>query len=170
MEENQIIILVKNGEADAYRELVDRYQAGLIIHCDRFINDRAAAEDVAQDAFVKAYYKLNKFDSTKSSFSTWLYSIATNTAKDYLRKAHKTTLLENSEDIVECPPQLSKEEISDVQRAVQNLRPPEYSHVVRAYYWEGKGYDEIASELHVPTSTVGTWLKRAKVQLRKELI
>ena len=80
MNELQVIQLIKNGEHEAYRQLVERYQVGLIIHCDRLVQDRDIAEDIAQEAFVKAFYSINKFDQSKGSFSTWLYIIATNKA------------------------------------------------------------------------------------------
>jgi len=169
MNETQLIQLAKNGESDAYCTLVERYQAGVIIHCERFVQDRHTAEDLAQDAFVKAYYSLNKYDKTKGAFSTWLYAVATNLAKDYIRK-HRTHI--NLDDIAEIPTaseRLSASEKQEIRTAVLALQPPEYAKAVQAYYWQGKRYDEIANELHVPTSTIGTWLERAKVQLRKEL-
>lgn len=169
MNEKQLIQLAKNGEADAYCTLVERYQAGVIIHCDRFVNDRHVAEDIAQEAFVKAYYSLNKYRGTKGAFSTWLYAVATNLAKDYLRK-HRMHV--NVSEISEIPAQtehLSGSEKQEIRTAVAALHPPEYARVIEAYYWHGKRYDQIAAELDVPISTVGTWLERAKVQLRKEL-
>lgn len=169
MNEKQLIQLAKQGEADAYCTLVERYQAGVIIHCDRFVNNRQAAEDIAQDAFVKAYYSLNQYSHDKGAFSTWLYVVATNLAKDYIRK-HRIQV--DVREIAEIPAQtenMSSSEKQEIRDAVKALQPPEYAKVIEAFYWHGKRYDQIAAELKVPTSTVGTWLERAKLQLRKEL-
>lgn len=169
MNEATIIELVKNGEQSAYRELVDRYQAGVIIHCENITKDRDAAEDVAQDAFIKAYHKLADYDAAKATFSTWLYRIASNLALDYLRrKKHTTPLDEVHESVVEQPA-LSTTEKREVRSAVDALQPPEYARVTVAYYWEGMRYEAIAEELGVPVGTISTWLRRAKTALRKEL-
>lgn len=168
MNEQQLIRLVQDGESDAYRSLVERYQVGLIIYCNRFVQDRDVAEDIAQEAFIKAFYSIGEFDSTRAAFSTWVYRIANNTAKDYLRKARVTTPLPDY-DIPSESATLSESEANEIRHAVSQLEPPEYAHAIRAYYWEGKRYDTIAKELNVPAATIGTWIRRAKVKLRKEL-
>ena len=168
MNEQTIIDLIKNGERDAYRQLVERYQVGLIIHCDRLLGDRDVAEDVAQEAFVRAYYSIDKFNPDKGSYSTWLYTIATNLAKDHYKKSHQSQPLPDFE-IPAASGELSAGEASEIRRVVRALEPPEYARVIQAYYWEGKHYETIAEELHVPVATIGTWIKRAKLKLRKEL-
>jgi RNA polymerase sigma-70 factor (ECF subfamily) len=169
MNERKIINLIRNGEHDAYRHLIERYQVGLIIHCDQLLHDRDIAEDIAQEAFVRAYYSINRFDDTKGSYSTWLYRIATNMVKDYHKKAHREQPLPDY-DIAAKAEGISSSEAMEVRRVVDELEPPEYATVIRAYYWEGKRYETIAEELGVPIATVGTWIKRAKVKLRKELV
>lgn len=169
MNEETTIKVILGGDTSAYRQLVERYQTGLIIYCENIIKDRDVAEDIAQDAFVKAYYSLGKFDRSRGSFSTWLYRIATNKAKDHLRKNKQKAVAISEDLIVEEHPKLSGAEISEIRNVVANLKPPEYSHVIRAYYWEGKRYEDIAMELNVPKNTVATWISRAKQQLGKEL-
>ena len=169
MTEEQTITLVKNGEPGAYRALVERYQTGLIIHCENIVRDRATAEDIAQDAFVKAYYSLSEYSTDKGAFATWLYAIANNRAKDYLRKHRRQAELPEDFDPPSEEP-LPQGTIRDIRTAITRLQPPEYATVVKAYYWEGKSYQEIADELSVPSGTIGTWLTRAKTQLRKELV
>jgi RNA polymerase sigma-70 factor (ECF subfamily) len=169
MKEIQLVKLAADGEADAYCTLVERYQAGVIIHCERLVADRSVAEDIAQDAFVKAYYSLNRYDAAKGTFSTWLYAIATNLVKDYFRQSRPHVDIDGIAETMSAPQQLSASEKREVHTAVANLEPPEYARVIRAYYWEGRCYEDIANELRVPVSTIGTWLNRAKVQLRKEL-
>jgi len=170
MDETEIIFDVVNG-ADRYEELVRRYHVGLIIHCDRLVRDRDQAEDMAQEAFIKAYLNLKKFDADKSRFSTWLYRIATNLCIDYLRKEKKKLNVEDIEEIAEAsmPIYMELEERQEIRSAVMALVPPKYRKVVEAYYWQGKSYQEIADEMDEPINTIRTWLSRAKVKLGKDL-
>jgi RNA polymerase sigma factor (sigma-70 family) len=89
MNEKEIITHVTNGDGDKYSYLVDRYHVGLIIHCENIVHNREDAEDLAQEAFIRAYERLATFDPQKARFSTWLYRIATNLTLDYLRKHKK---------------------------------------------------------------------------------
>ncbi len=171
MEENTIIKAVLRGHINEYEALVNRYHVGLIIHCERLVGDRDAAEDIAQEAFIKAYRQLADFDSTKSRFSTWLYRIATNKAIDYLRAAKRKVPVEDIETLAdEAAPDYELEETKQSVRAVvTTLQPPTYRQVIEAYYWQGKDYQQIATDLKVPVNTVRTWLRRAKQQLRSDL-
>lgn len=170
MDEAELISDVING-ADRYEELVTRYHVGLIIHCDRLVRDRDQAEDMAQEAFIKAYLNLKNYNPEKSRFSTWLYKIATNQCIDYLRKEKNRVSVEDIESIAEAtmPIYQELEEREAVKSAVLSLMPPEYRAVVEAYYWQGKSYQQIAGEMNKPVNTVRTWLRRAKLQLREEL-
>lgn len=170
--EHHIIQAVINGDTDQYRTLVERYQTGLIIHCENLVKVRADAEDIAQDAFIKAYSSLASFDAKKAQFSTWLYRIATNKAIDYLRKSKHTFHADDVEALADTtmPATLSEDEIVALHQAVDTLEPPVYSQVIKAYFWEGKSYHTIASELNVTTNTVGTWMRRAKAQLKEAVV
>lgn len=170
MDETQLINLTKNGEQDAYRKLVERYQTGLIIYCENILKDRDVAEDVAQEAFVRAYYSIRRFDETKGAFSTWLYRIAMNLTRDYVRKHRNTVTVDELESLPAKLDTLTEAEKLEIRSIVAKLQPPEYARVISAYYWEGMRYADIATELNVPVATVSTWLTRAKVKLRKELI
>ncbi len=170
MDESELIHEIKNG-IDRYGELVERYHAGLIIHCDQLVRDRDEAEDIAQDAFVKAYVQIKTFDPAMARFSTWLYKIATNLAIDYLRKCKRQVVVEDIETIAAAtmPIFLEEEERQEIRQAVMKLVPPEYREVIEAYYWEGKSYQQIADERKVPINTVRTWIRRAKAQLKENL-
>lgn len=170
MNETQIIQDIKKG-IDRYEELVRRYHIGLIIHCERLVGDRDDAEDIAQEAFVKAYLSIGTFNPERARFSTWLYRIATNTALDFLRKNRHRVNVEDIELLAEAtmPQYAEQEERRAVRREVHALTPPEYKAVVEAYYWQGKSYTQISAELHVPINTVRTWLHRAKIKLKEQL-
>ena len=171
MDEKAIVKNILDGDIDAYESLVNKYHIGLIIHCERLVRDRQSAEDVAQEAFIKAFRSLSDFQPAKSRFSTWLYRIATNKAIDHLRAQKRTLPTEDMELISESatPDYADAEEIRMVRDAVAALRPPTHRQAVEAYYWHGKSYQEIADEMNIPINTVRTWLRRAKEQLRSNL-
>lgn len=171
MNEAQVIQHVLDGNTEAYAELVKRYHIGLIIHCERLVGDRDDAEDIAQEAFIKAYGNLKKFNPQQSHFSTWLYKIATNLALDHLRKHRRQVQVEDIELVAEAtePTYLEEERLVAVRRAVHILEPPEYKQVIEAYYWRGLSYEQIAKEMNKPINTIGTYIRRAKSQLKGEL-
>ena len=81
----QLIEEVRNGQRASFSELVKRHQRGLLRLSMRFMKDIDVAQDVVQDAFIKAYEKLNLFEG-RASFKSWLYQIAVNTARNKLRE------------------------------------------------------------------------------------
>lgn len=170
MDEKQIIAKVLRGDIDSYADLVERYHIGLVMYCERLVGDRMEAEDIAQKSFIKAHERLSRFDTDKGRFSTWLYKIAHNEAIDFLRKNKRviaSSFIEENESLV--PDFLSHEQLQDVRQAVLELTPPEHRRVIEAYYWEGKSCQVIADEMQAPINTVKSWLRRAKMQLRKVL-
>lgn len=171
MNENECISAILNGDTEQYRQLVERYQSGLIIHCENITKNRHDGEDLAQDAFIKAYEKLSQFSSDKAAFSTWLYRIATNLCIDYMRRNKRKVPLKNIEERLDATRSAYKDiETTDyVQRALKQLEPPKYATILKAYFWEGRSYDDIAKEYKTSTSTVGTWIRRAKHQLKEKL-
>ena len=171
-DEKKLIETIRTKDGEQYRQLVNRYQTGLVIHCENIVKDRAQAEDVAQDAFVKAYYQLDKFDVDKGRFSTWLYRIATNMALDSLRRSRRTVNVEEIEAYAETtmPVYLEEEEKQVIRNAIATLEPPKYGDVIKAYFWEGKTYEAIAKQYDTNTSTIGTWIRRAKAQLKEKLV
>jgi RNA polymerase sigma-70 factor (ECF subfamily) len=168
--ESQLIAATVAGQA-GYEQLVERYHVGLIIHCDRLVDDRDDAEDIAQEAFIKAYQKLASFDAAQARFSTWLYRIATNLCIDHLRRNKHRVNVNDVEALAGAtmPTHLQDELKAEVQAAVLGLMPPEYRKAIEGYYWHGKSYQQLAEELNVPINTVRTWLRRGKAQLRQQL-
>lgn len=171
MDEKKHISKILAGDSSAYQYLVERYQTGLIIHCERLVGDRDAAEDIAQDSFIKAYQNIADFDGDKGRFSTWLYRIASNKTIDYLRTLKRKVNVENIEELADVAslPDLLEDEISALHDAVDTLEPPIVSDIIKAYYWQGKSYQTIADEYELPINTVGTWMRRAKMQLKEKL-
>ncbi len=172
MDETEIIVAIRAGDTEQYAELIERYQAGLLIHLDRMLNDRMEAEDITQQAFIRAYEKLDDFDEQRARFSTWLYKIAKNLAIDSLRVRHRSvpTEMETVETLAPVYLTSEKDELAaETRAAVLKLMPPEHRQAIEAYYWQGKSYQAIAEDMDVPMNTVKSWLRRAKKQLREEL-
>lgn len=169
MNEQELIQQVASGDTDAFAPLVERYHVGLIIYCEQFTHDRAAAEDIAQDAFIKAYRTIKKYHPEKGRFSTWLYRIARSCALDYCRAQKMAVDIDTMPDIENVTHDLSDAEKSEVRAAVTSLQPPIYRQVIEAFYWDGKSYQTIAHEHNLPINTVRTHLRRAKVKLQGAL-
>jgi RNA polymerase sigma-70 factor, ECF subfamily len=169
MEKEELIIQAVLAGADRYEELVRKYHVGLIIHCENLVKDRDDAEDIAQEAFIKAYLQLSNFNGQKARFSTWLYKIANNLAIDFLRKNKRQVNLDNIEAIADTaiPTEMAEDEKRTLINMVTDLQPPEFRKVIEGYYWEGKSYQTIADEEHIPINTVRSRLRRAKIQLKE---
>lgn len=159
-----------DGKQMAYAELINRYKSALYRHCFAIVRDEDAAEDIAQDTFVAAYYKLSTYDQT-FKFSTWLFKIGTNKALNHLKKHAREAPMYSGlqEQIVSDLPSPSRTALhSELEGAVSHLSP-KYRTAIRLHYWEGMKYSEVATTLSVSEGTVKSWLNRAKTQLRKEL-
>lgn len=171
MNEEQLIKEIVSGDQEAYRQLVDRYHVGLIIHCENILKDRQDGEDIAQDAFIKAYRSLADFDNKKAKFSTWLYRIASNLCIDLLRKNHRKVDIDNIESHLESmePTYAEEEENRYLRQLINELEPPKYAELIKAYFWEGKSYKELADTYGTSTNTIGTWMSRAKLQLKERM-
>ena len=169
--EAELIALSKTHDADAYGQLVECYKSALYRHCFVLVKDQHAADDLAQESFIAAYYKLNSFDDSRAKFSTWLFKIATNKSLNYLRANKKTSSIdyEKMAQIVSGVSAPDKQaEDQELHRAISGLKP-EYAAVVNMYYFEGASYEAIAVQLGKPVGTIKGWMNRAKKQLRKEM-
>lgn len=172
-QEKAIISEIRSGHPEQFRFLVERYHRGLIQHLYNLIHDEQTAEDVAQEAFIRAYNKLAQYNEAYA-FSTWLYKIADNIA---FRHMKQTKVMRNIDEIEELIPddKPSIAEMTDKMFAEQTVRkaldtlPIAYRQVVALYYWDDFSYEEIAQIMDRPIGTVRTWLRRAKEELRKEL-
>jgi len=167
MNEQDIITAVLAGNDEAYEQLVDRYQIGLVRYCFTIVHDADAADDIAQEAFIRAYNKLDHYDP-KYKFSTWLYKIAHNLALESLRRPADLPYNDEvdmaAEDRATEADSLEAREEA-VRQAVATLSV-NYQTVIHLHYWEHKEYAEIGEILGVPSTTVKTWLYRARQELK----
>lgn len=171
IDEHTLIEQALSGDHQAYGELVDRYKNALYHHCFAIVRDEDVAEDLAQETFIAAYYKLHQY-KPEYRLSTWLFKIATNKALTWLRKAGREIAADDEliASIASSHPGPDKSaEYRELHAAVSRLSA-NHRAVVSLYYWQGLSYQEIAVVLSVPIGSVRGWMSRAKDQLRKELL
>lgn len=171
------------GDSSAYSGLVERYQRpvfGLVV---RMLRNPAVAEEITQEAFIRAYTKLSTFDQ-KRKFSSWLFRIAHNATIDELRKNRPATVpleTDADEDRVDLLQVLADRDTADPERraagsalrdeledVLRGLRP-EYAEVMVLRFVEELAYDEIAEIMDLPLGTVKTYIHRARRKVAAEI-
>ncbi len=176
-------LLVKKaqaGDQTAFGELVRRYQNQVYGLTSRMLASPEDARDAAQEIFIKLFRSLPGFDF-RSSFTTWLYKVATNVCLDLLRKQSRdqqhrsaggdSNLRDvNLPDIRPGPEEqfLARERIRELQRAVRAL-PEGYRTALILHHYQGLSYQQIAGILDLSEKTVATRIHRAKKQLRERM-
>jgi len=174
VEEREWIARARGGDAQAYRRLVERYSDRAYGLAFRMLGSAPEAEEVAQDAFVRAWRALPRFRGD-SSFSTWLHRIVVRRALDRSavlksRRAREGPLeeLETSEAIAlhgEDPAGWEEERSLRLERLLDSLSDVQRAAVM-LYYYEDRSVDEVAAALGIPGGTVKTHLHRARGLLR----
>ena len=166
-----LVAQAQQGDRNAFSELVRQHRQGVINVVYRMCGDAELAEDAAQDAFIKAWQNLHRYQP-RSPFRNWLYRIATNTALDLLRRNRETIDIENVPVRTSQPgPEamaVSQERAVLIQNAVLDLPPASRSVLILREY-EGLSYLEIAEILSIPLGTVMSRLNYARKQLRHSL-
>ena len=164
------------GSEAAYRELVTRYATPAVNFIFRFVRDRALAEDLAQEGFLRVYQRLNTFDRERK-FSSWFFQVLRNITIDYLRinRLPTSSLDELAEEgnqgasvdrVSASPEELAgQSELATAMGAALSRIRPEYREVVVLRYQEGLTQPEIAEILGIPSGTVKTYLHRARKEL-----
>jgi RNA polymerase sigma-70 factor (ECF subfamily) len=182
-EDQRLVEAAQAGDKHAFELLVGKYQRRILRLISRLVRDAAEVEDVAQEAFIKAYRALPGFRG-ESAFYTWLYRIAINTAKNWLatrgRRAPTSTPndVEEAETFdeatalreVDTPDSilLSKQVAEAVNRAVDRL-PEDLRQSIVLREIEGMSYEEIAEAMNCPIGTVRSRIFRAREAIAAEL-
>lgn len=177
MNDRELVAQTRAGDSSAFATLVGRYE-GRILRLVRGMVPASDTEDVTQEAFLKAFRKLDRFDG-RSSFYTWLYRIAANTAMDWNKKERRRRHLPLPEapDGGEGLPgklagptvEATRHELgARIEEAIAAL-PPKYLEIITLREVEGLSYDEIAKTLDISKGTVESRLFRARERLRDRL-
>ena len=180
--DEDIVLRVQRGDRSAFDFLVIKYQHKIIQLVNRYVKDPSEAQDVAQEAFIKAYRALGNFRGD-SAFYTWLYRIAINTAKNYLVSRSRRSsdyqvdiqdaeALENAPQLqgMETPERLllNQEIIDTIKTAIDKL-PEEMRTAIMLREFEGMSYEEIAEAMDCPVGTVRSRIFRAREAIDNKL-
>jgi RNA polymerase sigma-70 factor (ECF subfamily) len=168
----------RKGETEALRTLIERYQNELIAFLYRLVGDRQAAEDVFQEAWVQVHLSADTFDRDRT-FRPWLFTIAANKGRDYLRKKNRRQTVDLSAPVrsdnsgtvtfvdlmeIDIPPpdasMQSKERDEVVQKAIEALSP-QLREILLLAYFQRLSYAQIAEDLEIPLGTVKSRLHAA---------
>lgn len=182
VEDYELIDRAISGEQSAYDKLMRKYYNLVHNLIYRMIYNKEDVEDLAQEAFIKAFNSLDKFDR-QFAFSTWLYKIASNNCIDYLRKKKLNTIsidkeIDSEDDDlrfeipdVEFKPDRSiieEERKALLEEAIASL-PGKYRTVILMRHRDEKEYEEISKELKLPLGTVKAHIFRGRELLNKYL-
>lgn len=164
---------VAAGDAASFEQLVKKYERPVLNTIYRYVGDKAAAEDVAQEVFLKVWSRIKTFQS-KSTFSTWLYRVVANQCINFRdRRARRRAeplsdlLPDGRADLYE---QYEKETTSRLVREAVNGLPGNQRLALILSALEGRPYREVAEIMGVSLSSVESLIFRAKQNLKKKLL
>ena len=182
-EDRELVTETLEGNQLSFQLLIERYQDRLFGLVRHYTKSAVEIEDIVQDTFIKAYRKLESFQH-QSSFSTWLYRIAVNTALDFLKRSGRNPVqaVEDPEEIGQddqgrsrtqlAPPDahLEREEIAEITKKVLLELPEIFRTVLVLREFEDLSYQEIAEVLSISIGTVESRLFRARARFRDALL
>lgn len=180
--DQQLVARVQKGDRRAFDLLVVKYQHRILALVNRFVSDFSEAQDVTQEAFVKAYRALPNFRGD-SQFYTWMYRIAVNTAKNYLvsRKRRTPTRDVDIDDAEFFAEESSMQDISSPDALLQRDQlkkvvfdaidelPEELRRAISLRELEGLSYEEIADVMDCPIGTVRSRIFRAREAIERKM-
>jgi RNA polymerase sigma-70 factor, ECF subfamily len=178
----QLMLRLKNGEDQVLNELMGRWQQRLVAFIYRYIGQETEALDLAQETFVRVYETRHRY-TVQGKFSTWLFTIAANLSRNYLRwrqrrgdsasagrdtKGAEVAESIQSEDDSPDQAAIRSESISLIKEVVNQL-PHDLKTIVLLYEYQGLSYEEIASVLGSSIKAVEMKLYRTRKLLRERL-
>jgi RNA polymerase sigma-70 factor (ECF subfamily) len=173
--DEQLVERVQRGDKRAFDLLVIKYQHKVMSLISRYVSDSAEVQDVAQDAFIKAYRAIGRFRGD-SQFYTWLYRIAANTAKNYLVSrgrrppgsdidAEEAEFLDMGgalKDVDSPEENIAAEELREVVEQTIKALPEDLRMALSLREYDGLSYEEIAVLMDCPVGTVRSRIFRAR--------
>ncbi len=182
--DSKLMLQLKSGNHEAFRELVERHKLSVLNLCLRFTGNKEDAEDLAQEVFIRIFQAAPNYE-VKAAFTTWLYRITVNLCLNHQRRkkvlyffsldhgknSHHQTQYRVPDFAAKERPDadFEKKEIQQiVQNAIQSL-PENQKTVLILYRYHDLSYKEIADVLDATVSAVESRLHRAKENLKKKL-
>lgn len=166
-EDNDLVRLTLDGDRAAFEELLDRYEGKVYNVALRITGNREDAMDATQEAFLRAYKNLGRFDPTHRFFS-WIYRIGINQALNVVERRKRTVDVDAEIPEGGAGPErriAAKEAGRELQRAIAALKP-DYRTVIVLRHFQELSYDEISEVIDVPVKTVKSRLFTARRDLR----
>ena len=166
MDDDEIAIeKCRNGEREAFRHLVEKYQRQAISHATAILGSREDALDAAQEAFIDAFKALKQFDSSRP-FYPWFYVLLRN--RCFKMAARKREMTSIDETVIVAATGARSEDILALQNALRSL-DMEDREIVTLKYFDGLSYNELADRLQIPKGTVMSRLFYARRKLLAKL-
>jgi RNA polymerase sigma-70 factor (ECF subfamily) len=169
--DRDLILDTRRGNVAAFGELVLRHQTSVFNVCYRILHERADAEDMSQETFIRAHTRLHSFD-VERPFGPWIRRVAANVCLNHLESQKVTVELDDEKDAEESqspPGRLEVRERSEQIRAALASLPANYRAAIELRHYQEMSYDEIAAELKIPLSDVKSNLFRARKLLAEKL-
>jgi len=173
--DQELVARTRQGDISAYGELVSTYQRSVFNICYRMMGRRRDAEDLTQEAFLRAYRNLGKYDPQRP-FGPWMHTLAANLCRNALTRSRPDTvpLLEeydSSPEAAQRGPENSlviSQQHREIYQALWEL-PDHHRLAVELYHFQGLSYQEIAQTLDLPLNTVRSHLYRGRQKLAELL-
>lgn len=173
LSDSEVVALVVGGDVDSFRLIMERYEAKLMRYSLYLIRDYDIASDVVQDTFIKAYINLRSF-KLGNPFSSWIYRILHNNAMNAIKSNKRTCAIGAIDEIGDNfikkfdTDNIIDKKLLDIKvRNCLGKISIKYQEVLELSYFENLKYEEISDILHIPISTVGVRIRRAKQVLKK---
>lgn len=169
-EERKLIDKIKAGNAGLYEKLVAKYEKPLFNFVLQMVGNYHTAQDITQEAFIKAYHGINSFQP-QARFSTWLYKIARNLCIDFFRQRKSPEVITELAAVSTCSPEeefITLEFHRELGKAVMALKE-EYKTVFCLRIYQNLSYGEIAEVVECPVGTVRSRLARAREMVRTQM-
>lgn len=163
----ELVQASKRGDTDAFSELVRRHRDMVYKVACRFMRDSLLADDLTQEACLKAYRLIGGFRGD-CRFSTWLYRVTTSVCLTELnrRKRRNEVPLQADHIAEKTGEEVETREMAELVRKCVGKLSTRYEKIVTLYYLEQEPYERIAHEMDVPIGTLKTWMYRARKELR----
>jgi len=165
----------KQGDLEAYGELVEAYQSSVFSVCYRVLGNRRDAEDLTQEAFLRAFQKLDTF-ITDRPFGPWIRTLAANLCYNFLQRKHLERVplqdeLDQPHDLPRRGPETALELTEDQERLYRALwsLPDHHRLALELRHFQGLSYQEMAQALDLPLNTVRSHLYRGRKKLAELL-
>ncbi len=173
--EQVLIKKVKKGDLDAYGAIIQNYQSSVFNVCYRILGNRQEAEDLTQEAFMRAYNQIASFDLDRP-FGPWMRTVAANLCYNHLKRARLNRVpLEDERDTIMDDPKYGPERVLEINqehkalyRAIWTL-PDIQRMALELRHFQGLSYQEMAEALKLPLNTVRSHLYRGRQKLAELL-